>query len=52
VDNDLLVSTATIEPRPNPPSEMMPAGWLPTSSFAKQWLSFGMQREHPVMFLP
>jgi hypothetical protein len=31
---------------------MMPAGWLPTPAFAKQWLSFVTQPEHPVMSLP
>jgi pimeloyl-ACP methyl ester carboxylesterase len=46
------VSTAAIEPRPSPPREMMPAGWLPTPSFAKQWLSFVTQPDHPVMSLP
>jgi hypothetical protein len=46
------VSAATIQPRPSPPREMMPAGWLPTRGFAKQWLSFVTQSEHPVMSLP
>jgi hypothetical protein len=46
------VSTAAIVPRASPPREMIPAGWLPTSGFAKQWLSFVMQPNHPVMSLP
>ena len=46
------VSTAAIETRPNPPREMRPAGWLPTPGFAKQWLSFVTQPDHPVMSLP
>jgi hypothetical protein len=50
--NNWSVSTAAIEPRPSPPQEMMPAGWLPTPSFAKQWLSFVTQPDHPVMSLP
>ena len=46
------VSTAAIEPRPGVPREMVPAGWLPTPGFAKQWLSFVTQPDHPVMSLP
>jgi pimeloyl-ACP methyl ester carboxylesterase len=46
------VSTAAIEPRPSPPREMIPAGWLPTASFAKEWLSFVTQPDHAVMSLP
>lgn len=46
------VSAATIERRPNPPQGMMPAGWLPTHAFAKQWVSFVTQPEHPVTLPP
>jgi hypothetical protein len=46
------VSAATIGPRPSPPREMISAGWLPTGEFAKQWLSFVTQRDHPVTSLP
>jgi hypothetical protein len=47
-----FVSSAAVEPRPTPPQGMMPAGWLPTPAFAKQWLSFVTQPDHPVMSLP
>jgi pimeloyl-ACP methyl ester carboxylesterase len=47
-----FVSSAAVEPRPSPPQGMMPAGWLPTPAFAKQWLSFVTQPDHPVMSLP
>ena len=46
------VSTGTIARRPDPPPEMVPAGWLPTRAFAKQWLSFVTQPEHPMTSLP
>jgi dienelactone hydrolase len=46
------ISAAKTDRRPNPPEGMMPAGWLPTRGFAKQWLSFVAQPEHPVMSLP
>jgi hypothetical protein len=45
-------SRATINRRPNPPLEMIPAGWLPTHAFAKQWLSFVTQQGHPFTSLP
>lgn len=45
-------SAATIERGQNPPEGMMPAGWLPTREFAKQWVSFVTQPEHPVTSLP
>jgi hypothetical protein len=31
---------------------MIPAGWLPTDAFAKQWISFVIQGEHPVTMPP
>ena len=37
---------------PNAPQGMMPAGWLPTDTFAKQWLSFVTQPEHRVTLPP
>jgi len=46
------VNTATIERRPNSPQGMMPAGWLPTETFAKQWVSFVTQPEQPVTLPP
>ena len=46
------VSTASIDRHPRPPAGMMPAGWLPTRAFAKQWRSFVRQHEHPVTSLP
>ena len=46
------VSAATIDRRPNPPTGMMPAGWLPTQTFAKQWVSFVTKPEHPVRLPP
>jgi hypothetical protein len=46
------VSAATIERRQDPPQGMKPAGWLPTPEFAKRWLSFITQKEHPVTSLP
>jgi len=46
------VSAATIEPRPNAPTGMIPAGWLPTDAFAKLWVSFVTQPEHPVTMPP
>ena len=46
------VSDATIERRSSSPREMMPGGWLPTRAFAKQWLSFVKQPDHPVTSLP
>jgi hypothetical protein len=45
-------SAATIDRRPTPPRDMMPAGWLPTRGFAQQWRSFVTQPEHPVTSLP
>jgi hypothetical protein len=49
---NLSVTAATIDRRPNPPERMLPAGWLPTRTFAKQWLSFVTAREHPVRLPP
>jgi dienelactone hydrolase len=46
------VSTATIARRQQPPQGMKPAGWMPTPGFAKRWLSFVTQTEHPVTSLP
>jgi len=46
------VNTARIERRPNLPQRMMPAGWLPTEKFARQWVSFVRQPEHPVTLPP
>jgi hypothetical protein len=38
--------------RPATAAGMKPAGWLPTRAFAKQWLAFVTQAEHPVTSLP
>ena len=46
------VTTATVAPRPSSHQGMVPAGWLPTERFAKQWVSFVTQREHPVTLPP
>jgi hypothetical protein len=46
------VTAATIDKRSDPPDGMMPSGWLPTDTFAKQWLSFVTQSEHPVTLPP
>lgn len=46
------VNAATIERTPNPPQGMMPSGWLPSEAFAKQWVSFVTQPEHPVTLPP
>lgn len=46
------VSAATIGQRPNPPTGMMPAGWLPTRAFANQWVAFVRKPEHPVRLPP
>ena len=46
------VDRAKVERRPRPPQGMMPAGWLPSEAFARQWLSFVMEREHPVTLPP
>ena len=46
------VSAAKSDRRPNPPNGMMPAGWLPTRTFAKQWVSFVTKPEHPVRIPP
>jgi dienelactone hydrolase len=46
------VKAATIERRPNPPQGMMPSGWLPTDAFARRWISFVTQPEHPVTMPP
>ena len=46
------VSAATSDRRPNPQNGMMPAGWLPTQTFAKQWISFVTTPKHPVRIPP
>jgi hypothetical protein len=46
------VGAATIDRRPNPPNGMILAGWLPTRTFAKQWVSFVTKPEHPVRLPP
>jgi hypothetical protein len=46
------VTTAAVERSPNAPTGMMPAGWLPTVAFAKQWVAFVTQPEHPVTLPP
>ena len=46
------VQAATVEPRQTPPDGMLPSGWLPTEAFAKRWLSFVTQPEHPVTMPP
>jgi dienelactone hydrolase len=47
------VSHAKIQrSRSNPPSGMIPAGWLPNHQVAKEWLSFVKRPEHPATSLP
>jgi hypothetical protein len=46
------VTTASVEGRQHSSEGMQPAGWLPTAEFAKHWLSFIRQQEHPVTSLP
>jgi hypothetical protein len=46
------VITATVARRPNSRPGMMPSGWLPTERFARQWVSFVTQPEHPVTLPP
>jgi hypothetical protein len=46
------VSAVTISRRPNPPTGMIPAGWLPTRAFADRWLAFVEKPEHPVRLPP
>ena len=46
------VRKATVARRPKIPEGMMPAGWLPTERFAKQWVSFVTAPEHPVTMPP
>jgi hypothetical protein len=46
------VSRVAVERLPNTPRGMMPSGWLPTDTFAKQWVSFVTQPDHPVTLPP
>lgn len=46
------VRTATIARRPAASGQMMSAGWLPTHAFAKQWLTFVTETDHPMTSLP
>jgi hypothetical protein len=46
------ISSATTRPGSSPPSGMVPAGWLPTATFAKRWASFVIKSHHPVTSLP
>jgi dienelactone hydrolase len=46
------VTSAIVEQRPSLPQGPMPAGWLPTEAFAKQWVSFVTKPEHPVTLPP
>jgi len=46
------VSAASIGRHPNPPEGTMPAGWLPTRTFAREWVSFVTKPEHPVRLPP
>jgi dienelactone hydrolase len=43
------VTDAWIEPPGNSaPADTMDAGWLPSKRFAKAWLAFEREREHPI----
>jgi hypothetical protein len=46
------VSSAAVERRLVAPQDMMPAGWLPTDAFAKDWKSFVTQPQHSVTMPP
>jgi hypothetical protein len=46
------VTTAIVGRRQSGSEGMKPAGWLATSDFAKHWLSFIRQGEHPITSLP
>lgn len=46
------VTAAAVERRQPGTDGMKPAGWLATPRFAKLWLSFIRQAEHPVTSLP
>lgn len=46
------VAAAKTNRHHDPPEGMIPAGWLPTGKFAKDWLAFVRQPEHPVTSLP
>jgi hypothetical protein len=47
------VTGATIaRSRHTPPAGSLPAGWLPTSHFAKEWRAFITQPAHPITSMP
>jgi dienelactone hydrolase len=46
------VSGAMVRRRRDVPEGLKPSGWLPSPEFAKRWLSFITEREHPVTSLP
>ena len=47
-----FVTAATIERREHPSNNLKPAGWLPTQEFAKRWVAFIRQGEHPAASIP
>jgi len=46
------VTAASVGRSPDPPRGMIAAGWLPTEAFARHWVSFVAQGEHPVTMPP
>lgn len=46
------VRSAALGESPRPPRDMIPAGWMPRESLAKQWLAFVTRPEHPVVLPP
>lgn len=46
------VVSAVIAREPAAPHGRLPSGWLPSDAFARQWLAFVTQTEHPVTMPP
>ncbi len=46
------VSGAAIGRQQDAREGLKPSGWLPNAEFAKRWLSFVTQKEHPITSLP
>lgn len=47
-----LVSSARTDQLAKPPKPLIPAGWLPTDKFAKEWRTFVTTPSHPLTSLP
>jgi len=46
------VRSATIDRRASPPRDMRPAGWFPSRSVARAWLTLVTVPQHPITSLP